>query len=68
MTFDRLPPDRKIALVEHLAAERGWAPDRAERELREMDDVGIAYVGVERRLAQRRDKDYDPLAEMFVLR
>jgi hypothetical protein len=68
MNFDRLPKERKEALVAVLRERHGWSTERAAGELRAMDEVGLAYVGVDARLARRAEKRYDEFQGCFELR
>ncbi len=65
MSFDRLPKEKRANLVAFLCQRHGWTPQRAEEELKQLDYVDIAYIGVESRLERSSETQYDPFAEVF---
>ena len=65
MTFSRFPKERQQALIDYLMQRHRWDESRAKAELEAMDEIGLAYVNVEAKLARRKEVVYDPCAEMW---
>lgn len=68
MTFARLPLTRQQEMLAFMCARHRWTPERAKTELMAMDEIGLAYVGVEMRLTREREAVYDVTAELYQLR
>lgn len=65
--FDRQPGRRQADLIAFVMEKYGWDEERALATLRHLDERGIAYVGVDMRLARLKAnrRGYDPMAEML---
>ena len=52
-------------MIDYLMQRHRWDESRAKAELEAMDEIGLAYVNVEAKLARRKEVVYDPCAEMW---
>ncbi len=68
MNYDRLPQEKKTALIDILQRRHGWPAKRCEEELRGLDEIALAYISVEDRLARKSETGYSPFASMFKVR
>ena len=66
--FDRKPPEEKEMLMATLCRRHGWPRERAVKELEELDEIALAYIKVDERLAQKSGMGYDPFQDMFVVK
>lgn len=59
--------ERKEAMVRFMLDKHHWPRSRAMQVLEDLDDVGLAYVGVEMRQAVRTASviDYEPFKAAF---
>jgi len=62
--FDKLAAEKQEVLLNYLAMRYNWSIERAEREVRELDHIGLAYIKVEMRLEKTTTHaaEYDPTA------
>lgn len=68
MNFNQRSKEEKEALVEALCRRHGWTRMKAVEELEQMDEVALAYIKVEERLARKSGIGYDPFQDMFVVK
>ena len=68
MNFNQRSKEEKEALVEALCRRHGWTRMKAVEELEQMDEVALAYIKVEERLARKAGMGYDPYSEFWQVK
>ena len=62
--FDKMAGEKQEVLLNYLAMRYNWSIERAEREVRDLDHIGLAYINVEMKMERvtTHSSDYDPSA------
>ena len=68
MKFSQFSKDRRADFVDYLCRRHGWDRTRAVEELEPLDEVALAYIGVEMKLARKSETSYDVTSENWELR
>lgn len=67
MKFSQLKRDAQESLIEFVMRQHAVTRTRAVEELDVLDEIDLAYVKVEMKLAQSSENGYDPYRDFYKL-